>query len=160
MQLNGINHDMTPPEGGVPTGEVFNGLQVWRVPVRVEGALAERRDPITKEIMWHLKDGQKVRPMMAREPATVVERECVLVPVGNGMTQINYDFRPSADELAQRHARESFTPEAVLARMERQQAETDAVKSLLADLGVTPEMIAEKLAEQGAEAPRRKKPAA
>lgn len=157
MQMNAINHDMTAPEGAVPTGEMFNGRQVYRMEVEVVGKLVQRRDPISGEPMWHLKDGQKTRPMTEREPSRYEEREFVLEPVGNGNTQINYDFRPSAQEMASRAARAAFSPEAVHARLEAQQAETEAVKSVLADLGVTPEMIAERMAERAAEPPKAKR---
>lgn len=120
-QLNSrIKHDVTPDPSWIPTGEYHRDTAGNQWPVYIERRYTTTREAIRDadgQPMYHLAaDGSRRRPMYQRVRSGSRDREFIYMPLGNGLTQKNYHFRPAPGELA---------------RLENERIE----KSALTDLG-------------------------
>lgn len=101
-----IRHDLTPDPSWEETGEFHRDTAGNRFPVYREKVPIEKRVPQRDAdggIMYHLAaDGSRRRQMWTREVTSHKVREFVYAPVGNGICQKNYHFRPSAEETIRR----------------------------------------------------------
>lgn len=121
-----IQHNLAPPDEAIPTGEYHVTDNGDRYPVYKEvreiTKAQPQRDP-EGHILYHLRaDGSKHRPMMERVVVGHEEREYIIVPVGNGISQKEYHFRPAPGEM-ERKRREKEDREALteLSRFLREQ---------------------------------------
>lgn len=104
-----IQHNLRPPPDAERTGEYHqvgdDKFEVFRERVPVE-----KRQPMRDadgNVLYHLRaDGSKHRPMMEGVVVAEEVQEYILVPVGNGVVQKNYHFRPSEGEMEARRRRE------------------------------------------------------
>lgn len=98
-----IQHNMNAEPGEDMTGEVHIDSAGQRWPVfRMVEAIEGRRPKrdADKAIMYHLRpDGSRHRVMMETYQKAVRTREFIKVPLGNGIVQRNFDFRPSPEEI-------------------------------------------------------------
>ncbi|HET7322161.1 MAG TPA: hypothetical protein VFI96_06675 [Longimicrobiaceae bacterium] len=134
-----INHNLTPPSGARATGELYLGVY----PVYERTVERHAQEQVKGE------DGE---PLFHRHPATGVvtskpvtrletweeDEEFILMPVGNGQTEIVRDFRPSPDEAATVRRAEANAPDKLAERLSRLEAGMNA-------LGLTPDAIEEAL---------------
>ncbi|HWV58688.1 MAG TPA: hypothetical protein VNZ57_14625 [Longimicrobiales bacterium] len=88
-------------------------------------------------VMWHYRGEHKVRPQTQRVIVDHIEREFILMPLGNGMTQKVYDFRPSEaeEQEAQRRVRRAALLDRLTNALERS---PDAIDQLLSALQSAP----------------------
>lgn len=124
-----IRLDLTPDSAWEVTGEVHWDPAGNRWPVYRETVEVMERVPAMSpagEPLWHLRpDGTRNRPMMTMEVVDRMSREFTYVPLGNGLAQKNYYFRPTPDEIAKK---------------ERENAEKRAISELgsaLAEAGMS-----------------------
>lgn len=98
-----IVHNLTPDPSWEPTGEYHTDSAGGRWPVyrEKEGVFktVAKRDEDGLPL-YHLRaDGSKFRPMTAKRRVSTRVRDFTYVPLGNGIAQKNYNWRPSAAEL-------------------------------------------------------------
>lgn len=101
-----VNHNLTPPDDAIPTGETFTDSAGNRFPIYKEvREVTEKREvkDSAGNVLYHLnKDNTRQKPMTERVVVGTIEKEYVIVPVGDGTSQKNYLFRPSAEEIEMR----------------------------------------------------------
>lgn len=124
-----VRHNMEPPAEAEMTGEVHTNSAGDRFPVYRETVPVEGRRPqrdADGNVLYHLRpDGSRHRPMMESFIQSVVSREYVIEPVGNGITQKNFNFRPTKDELERkRMEKEDREAQSELSRFLRDQGKT------------------------------------
>jgi hypothetical protein len=126
-----IQHNMTPPEGAVPTGEMYGGRIVYARTVSVPTKVL-LRDPDTGDVQYHYheKTGQRIKAKTDLEWADR-EEEFVLMPLGNGNTEIVRDFRPHPETEARKKAVAAISNENLA-------AEIDLMKRMMAAVGIDP----------------------
>lgn len=103
-----VRHDLTPDPDWEQTGEIHRDTAGNQYPVYVEVERKEKRVPLRDAdgaVLYHLRaDGSRHRPMMTTEFAGDVRREFVYMPLGNGIVQKNYFFRPDPASVARLEA--------------------------------------------------------
>lgn len=95
------NTDLDPDEEYTGEIHVDSAGQKWPVIKRLEVVTGRqpKRDA-DGNVMYHLRaDGSRHRPMMESVVEESREVEFIKMPVGNGIVQRNYKFRPSPEEL-------------------------------------------------------------
>lgn len=101
-----VQHNLTPPDDAIMTGEVHVDTAGDRYPVYREVVTITGRKQMRDaegQVLYHLRpDGSKHRPMMESYVMEEKIRDFTIVPVGNGISQKNYNFRPQEGELEAR----------------------------------------------------------
>lgn len=149
-----VNHNMTAPAGSTPTGEMHLGVYpVYRrmvergriVPVRNEQG----------EVLYHKRNGVITEREVTKRETWEEEQEFILMPVGNGQTEIVTNFRASPDEAIRKQREAENSNDALAERLK-------LLEAGFALLGMKPEDIldAQKKAEDEQQAEIEKRTAA